>query len=303
MPKKASKGKWIVILGHPLHIGELLKLTGFVLLSLSVVFGILFYFYLDYATESEGEKALREKHYESVETVNRSDKGLFEYFMDEHLSDTGFEEINSLLVNGRFILDGQVFTLMLFAKRPDYCRFQIRWPDGSASSGYDGGSGWSEGGGLLEDLFSIEPQVMDSRLSRFLGILLAGEWIYSMPEQERERPIEDLLQWESGVEWQDRDCNVLTNRGLGDPAIRHYFDSETGFEVSREIRLPAGDSGGRHVLLHFSGPKEDGGYPLPSGFELWLDGDKLGEAEFSRYEANVGLMSYLFERPIEPAAE
>ena len=45
------------------------------------------------------------------------------------------------------------------------------------------------------------------------------------------------------------------------------------------------------------------GYPLPSGFELWMDGRLLGKAKFTQCEVNRGLMDYLFARPEIPKEE
>lgn len=38
-------------------------------------------------------------------------------------------------------------------------------------------------------------------------------------------------------------------------------------------------------------------YPIPSGFELWVDGRLFCTAEFEKIEINRGLMNYLFQEP------
>ena len=46
-----------------------------------------------------------------------------------------------------------------------------------------------------------------------------------------------LLSWEPTVEWQGRECRRLINRGLGSEEVFHYFDTENGLEICREVTM------------------------------------------------------------------
>ena len=83
--------------------------------------------------------------------------------------------------------------------------------------------------------------------------------------------------------------------------IFHYFDMENGLEICWEVTMFIGGAS-RHILLYYSKPMETG-YPLPSGFELWMDGRLYGKAQFTQCEVNRGLMNYLFVRPEIPKEE
>lgn len=283
-------------MGNPIHLGEVIKFISFLFILLILITGVGVYFYKDNLWARNDVKALVRKEDRFSETASRSTKDPFVQFMDKHLRQTGFGKINSLQADGRFFMDGQVLDLLLLSKKPDFSRVQLRWADGIAASGHNGQSSWSVGGSQLENIFSIQPELLNASLSRFLAILPAGEWMYSSLGEKDKWAKSDLFEWQSGVQWKGRECNLLTNRYLGDPVIRHYYDPETGLEISREARLVLNGSGERHFQIDFRKPLEEG-YPIPSGFELWVDGRIRGVAEFNSFKANRGILSCLFEVP------
>ncbi len=293
--------KWFVVLGHPIHRTEFIRLCTFTLLCVFFVVGLVLYLYADFVTENREEKVLKELHMQSVEAVRQSGMDPFDLFMTDHLDESGFGEINSLQLNGTFRIGKQVFDLSLFSKRPNLCKVQLQWPEGVACSGFDGTDKWAFSVDSFVEQFALPPEILNPVLSQFLATVLAGEWMYSKSIDE---PVEgefSLLSWEPKVEWQGRECNQLVNRGLGVGAVFHYFDLQYGSEICREARVFMGGVR-RHIMLYYSKPMQSG-YPLPSGFELWIDGRMQGRAEFTHCEVNRGLMDYLFSRPEKPKDE
>ena len=302
MSIRPYRKKWFVILGYPFNRMEFIRLCMFSFLCLSFLVGLVLYLYFDFITEDEAEKTLKEQHYESVESGHRFGQDPFELFMNKHLRETGFSKINSLQLIGSLSIGEEVFDFTLYSKRPNLCKVQLKWADGMACSGFDGASAWSFGSDSFVQQFALKAEILDSALSRFLATFLASEWSYAAPEKEIGRGKRSWLSWEAGVEWQGRDCDQLMNRSFGDGVIYHYFDRQKGLEISREARFSIGGAKLQHVMLYYSKPKESG-YPLPSGFELWVDGRKLASAQFTHCEVNRGLMDYLFSCPEIPKEE
>ncbi|MGC6455828.1 MAG: hypothetical protein ACON39_05645 [Coraliomargaritaceae bacterium] len=297
-----SNKRWFVVLGHPLPRKKVLRLCAGILLSLSSLVGLVLYLYWDFVMNDAGEKSLKEQHDPSVESLYRWGNNPFEFFMNEHLSETGFGEINSLQLNGFLYIGEKVLGITLYSKRPNLTKVQLKWPDGMACSGFDGTSEWSFGLESFVQEFSLEPEILDPVLSQFLATLLASQWSYKASEKEFGRGKRFWLSWETRIEWQGRECNQLMNRSFGKEVIYHYFDPVEGLEVSREAMLSDGGDRFRHVVLYFSKPMKTG-YPLPTGFELWTDGRKLGRIAFTHCEVNRGLMDYLFSCPEKPREE
>lgn len=306
----SPSNKWVTVFGNPFPLSEVIKLSSILLLLVFIVSGFASYFYMDNLLNSrnlrllvEGsEEGQKEEYKHIVDSAGKKEVGSFVELMDEHLQQSGFEKVHSLHAEGRFIIDGQVLDFLLLSRRPDYCRLQFSWPSGFAVSGHNGNNSWSSGADLLEDLFSVETQFLNKRLTRFLGIFPAGDWIYSKLGDQKKWKQSNLLEWESSVEWMGRKCKMLTNRCMGDSVIRHYFDLDTGLEISREVQMSLNGSDETYVQVHFKEPLGKI-YQFPSGFELWMDGRKLGIVEFTHCEANRGLYSYLFEPPGKTESE
>ena len=301
MSTRPCDKKWFVVLGHPIHRTEFFRLCAFTTLAMFFVVGLVLYLYTDFVTEDKEEKELKELHLQSVEAVLQAEEDPFDFFMTEHLSYTGFGEINSLQINGTFQIGKKIFDLSIFSKRPSLSKVQLQRSEATTYSGFDGTNAWSFSVDVFMKQFGLDPEILNPDLSRFLSTLLAGEWVYSRSVDMLSEGEVSLLSWEPTVEWQGRECRRLINRGLGSEEVFHYFDTENGLEICREVTIFIGGAS-RHILLYYSKPMETG-YPLPSGFELWMDGRLLGKAKFTQCEVNRGLMDYLFARPEIPKEE
>lgn len=79
----------------------------------------------------------------------------------------------------------------------------------------------------------------------------------------------------------------------------HYIEKATGLEVYRRALMPITDRRQKELELYYALPLDGLKYPIPAGFELWVDGMLVFTVEFDQVEVNRGLASYLFKQPTE----
>lgn len=286
---------WFVVLGFPIHRAEFFRLCSFIMLAVSFVVGFFVYLSSGFITEDIAEKVQQEFDIQSDQVEPQTDSHTLDHVMKGRLGEDGLSDINSLQLNGTFRIGKQVFELSLFSKRPNLCKVQLKWPEGVAYSGFDGTESWSFAVDSFVEQFALMPEILDRDLTRLLAMVLAGEWTYSKYRDVPDDDEDGRLPWETEIEWQGRSCHRLLGQDFGTAEVYHYFNPENASEVCREASVSIGGID-RLVLLYYSKPMESG-YPLPSGFELWIDGRMIGKAKFTDYEVNRGLMDYLFSCP------
>ncbi len=302
MDKRPKNYDWVVIWGHTFHKAELVKLAcifGFFFLVALGVAGYLGNYYWQAhkeklaQTEEEVEAAVEEKERRTQDPVRR--------FIENHFAVTRFNEVNSIRAVGTYTAGDVVLDFTLQGKQPRFYKQTLKANGRKIEAGFDGKELWYRQNYPLLDQEDEGLQQLNRALAMLECSIPCIAWEYEeeglVEEREQSTASFQLL---PETQWNGRPCQVVKNLRMLDTPVYHYIDSETGLELYRRASVTIGERRQKDVELFFKEPMEGLDYPLPSGFELWVDGRLFCTVEFESVEVNRGLMNYLFQ---EPAAE
>lgn len=202
--------------------------------------------------------------------------------------------MNSIRALGTYTSGDIVMQLTQLAKQPRYYKQVLALNGRELHAGFDGHELWFKQNHPIVDE-SDEPLM---RLNRALAMLECSipaiVWEYENALSNEEPEVLNYFELLPEVEWQGRTCIVVKNTRMLDGPVFHYIDKASKLELYRRASVQISERSLRDVELFFKDPLEDSFYPLPSGFELWVDGQLYCTADFDKVEVNRGLAGYLF---------
>jgi hypothetical protein len=289
MSQPPKKSEWIFILGNPVHRTEFYKLLFFGFLALSVVVGIGLYFAWGslFSVRNVETEIAREEAVEAMET-----KGLdpLETFFQQHFAATRYNEIESLRASGTYSSGEVEMKLAFIAKNPHFYRQTLVYKAAKVEAGYNGKKLWYSQSHEIVDDSDTSLSVLNRALTMLECAIPCLSWEY-----------EKGLEGKQSFEIMDdevldgRECFVIKNLGLLDSPVYHYIDKETGLERYRRCTVKIDERRRKDVELFYLPPLEGSEYPLPSGYELIVDGVLYCTAKFDKIDINQGLPNFLFE--------
>ncbi|NQY32226.1 MAG: hypothetical protein HRT56_03540 [Coraliomargarita sp.] len=289
---------WVVLMGHPFHKLEVLKICAFFLVVTLAFVGVVAFMLFDSATVTRQEQEIVDTHVASKQEAGPDfQQNPVEHFFEQHLIKTKYDEVNSIRALGSYTTGDVEMDFELLVKKPRYYKQVIEKNGRKLEVGFDGSKLWyRQNHPLLDD---NDPELV--KLNTAIAVLECSipslAWEYETRVEEQNPEV--LLQIEILPEtiWRGRKCLIVRNHRLIDTAVYHYIDRETGLELYRHATVRLGTGGERKVELIYSEPMEGLDYQIPSGFELFVDGNLFCKAQFERVLINHGLMSYLFKEP------
>lgn len=299
MNKKPISSDWIVIWGQTVHKMELMKLgcvLGLLILTGGVVAAYLGHYYRQAheeklaKVEQQRETTLGERKQSAKEPVQR--------FIDTHFAKTRYDEVNSIRATGTYTADGVVLDFKLFGKQPRFYKQVIEANGRKIEAGFDGNALWYRQNYPLVDKADEGLRALNRALAMLECAIPCVAWEYEkegLIEKREESPASFQLLPEA--DWNGKRCQIVKNLRMLDTPVYHYFDSETGLEVYRRASVTLDARRQRDVEIFYKEPMGDLEYPIPSGFELWVDGRLFCTVQFETMEINRGLMNYLFQEP------
>lgn len=298
MDKKPADYDWVIIWGHAFHKYELRKIAVIGLLFASVFFGVVGYFVYQYVVVTPAQQAHYEAYVESREAPS-SNQSPVEVLLEQHFAATGFDRVNSVRALGSYRYGEVVMDFELLAKQPGLYKQVLRLNGRRIEIGYDGDAFWLQQNHPIVD--ESDPALM--RLNQLLALLECSipaiAWTYEDALANEEPEVLRYYSLEPEAIWRGRRCLVVRNTRLCEWPVYHYLDYETKLEVYRRTTLSLSEGVSKQVELIYSDPLEASDYPLPAGFELWVDSQLYCAVSLDRYEVNRGLAGYLFKQSEE----
>lgn len=275
-------------------------LIGLVLL-LALVIGLLFWTVGHFQTAGRSEEgaagavepppSLEAKVPETAE--NEAPVGPLAGLLRSHREVIQADSLESLAFSGTYRTEGVEFDFELLAKRPGLFRQSLRHADLEILGGFDAKHYWQKNP-LLDEAGSNRSAETANRTMLILeSSFNALVWQY---EGFGLRGLRLM-----GLETHDgRICHVVRNKALVDPEVLHYIDRDTFVERLRTCVIEVNGVELRieieydySTAVNTSGPVRQ----LPGGYDLRLNGAPVAEARFDSIRANIGVMTWVFERP------
>lgn len=291
--KQPGKSEWIFVFGHPIHRTEFYKLLFFGLSTVVLLCGLVLYFCwgLLFPAPARASAVVAAESAVATEVITEFSKTELDLLFAQHRAATRYEEVKSIRAVGSYTSGEVEMEFTLFAKFPHFYKQSLKFVEGGlVEVGYDGTELWYHQTVAVLD----ESDAALMALNRSL-VILEG----SIP----------ALVWASGsaggstvefelmpdAEWNGRECRVVRQIGLLEVPVYHYIDTITGMEVYRRCTLAIDGRPPRQVELMYAAPLEGADYPIPAGFELWMDGVLYCTARFDQIDVNVGLPNFMFQ--------
>ena len=213
--------------------------------------------------------------------------------LELHIKATGFDEVNSYILNGKVSVEDNIWDLTLMAREPNLYKLKTESPKGELSFeyGYDGQQGWlRQSHDQLDEAnsaFYMSMMFLESSLTHLA-------WSYDSAAA-LEGGLNSVLELRAPEAWNGRNCAVVESHGILPFPITHYIDTGTFEEVYRRATVPSVDGATSEVELHFA--PADGSTPhrLPTGYELYVDGKLHDTVTYARTRVNRVILSSLFD--------
>lgn len=296
MAEKPIRSDWVIIMGQSFHKVELLKLCIIFLLGLLLVIGIASFLLYDYLIITEEEAELVEVH-EVSKQGPEVEQHPVEYFIEQHFLKTRYNEVNSIRALGTYTAGEVVMDFELLAKQPRYYKQVLKANGRTVEAGFDGHTLWFQQDYPILDEEDKTLLELNKALAMLECAIPCLAWEYENGVTERGSEILSAFEILPETIWNERPCIVVKNTQLLHYPVYHYIDKETGMELYRRALVVVGERRQKEVELFYAEPLEGLKYPIPAGFELFVDGHLFCTAAFDRVEINRGLMSYLFKKP------
>jgi len=213
--------------------------------------------------------------------------------LELHLKATGFEAVNSYILNGKVSVEGNTWDLILMARQPNLYKLKTEYASGGQSfeCGYDGQQGWiAQSHGQLDEAkwaFYMSMMLMESSLTHLA-------WSYGSAAA-LEGGLASVLELRAPEVWNGRSCAVVESHGILPFSITHYIDAESLEEVYRRATIVGVDGATAEIELHFTPADGSTLHRLPTGYELYVDGKLHDTVSYSKTRVNRVMLSTLFD--------
>ena len=292
MSNKPDGYEWIFVLGFPIPRSEFYKLLFFGLSALSVIVGLVVYFCwgLFFPEVARDAEVVEAEKVIATEVITVEEKDDVEVFFEDHFAATRYNEVESIRAVGTYSSGEVEMEFTLLAKNPHFYKQSLRYKDRLIEAGYDGSDLWYHQSHAILDESDEALMAFNRSLAMLECSIPALTWEY---EKGEDATVE--FQFMPNEMWNQRECLVVRQIGLLDSPVYHYLDKETGLELYRRSSVKIDERRRKDVELIYADPLEDAKYPIPGGFELWVDGVLYCTAVFEKIDVNPGLPNFLFE--------
>ncbi|CAA6679455.1 MULTISPECIES: hypothetical protein [unclassified Lentimonas] len=217
--------------------------------------------------------------------------------LELHIKATGFDEVNSYILNGKVSVEGNIWDLTLMAREPNLYKLKTESPTAELSFeyGYNGHQGWLRQSydhlNEAHTTFYMSMMLLESSLTQLA-------WSYDSAAA-LEGGLNSVLELRAPELWNGRSCAVVESHGILPFSITHYIDTDTFEEVYRRAAVTGVDGATAEIELHFV--PADGSTPhrLPTGYELYVDGQLHDTVTYTRTRVNRVMLSSLFDAPAD----
>ncbi|MFQ3224833.1 MAG: hypothetical protein ACI8Z5_001085 [Lentimonas sp.] len=292
MSDKPDGYEWIFVLGFPIPRSEFYKLLLFGLSAVSVVVGLVVYFYwgLFFPEAARDAQVVKAEQVTATEVITAELKGELQVFFEDHFAATRYNEVESIRAVGTYSSGDVEMEFTLLAKNPHFYKQSLRYKDKLIEAGYDGSELWYHQSHAILDDSDEALMAFNRSLAMLECSIPALTWEY---EKGEDSTVEFQLM--PNEMWNQRECLVVRQIGLLDSPVYHYLDQETGLELYRRSSVKIDARRRKDVELIYAAPLEDAKYPIPAGFDLWVDGVLYCTAAFDQINVNAGLPNFLFK--------
>ncbi|WPJ94363.1 hypothetical protein SH580_13060 [Coraliomargarita algicola] len=221
-----------------------------------------------------------------------------ERLLEQHMEATGFDQVNSYLVEGSVGVDGH-HEIVLIARAPNLYKYKTKYTasGGMIEFGYEGSGSWLGGSDIEISRGAAEYY---TSLALLEGSLTHLAWSY-LSSDASEYGLASVLELQPSETWNGRSCAVVLSHGILPIPMYHYIDSETFRELYRRAKLTNLDGDLVEVGIRFDPPDESLHATFPKGYELYVDGKMLDDVAFSKLRLDRVILSSLFDPPANSA--
>ena len=222
-----------------------------------------------------------------------------ERLLEEHLSATRLDEVNTYMVEGTFGGETSDQKIVLMGRSPNLYKYRTEYAATGVvvKFGYDGEHAWLN--------HSRQLQLMDRMYAElFAGMAVLESsfthlaWAYRSAEV-LENGLDTVLELLPSETWQGRSCAVVLSRGLLPVPIHHYIDMDTYQEVHRRSKIVNDKGVEVEVSLDFDPPDGSVPYGIPMGYQLFVDGKLHDTVKYTKVQVNRVIMPWLFDAPAD----
>jgi len=196
--------------------------------------------------------------------------------------------LESIKYDGSLKVDGTVFALSAFQKKPNLIKMTLIHPvnQGSLQLGYDGQTAWKQGAGQPAETMTPE------EARRFIhGVRLGGHLIHPFAEGKTIRYI-DTVPIEGSI------CHQLRVELETSYEVDYFIDIRSLAEVkviNRDLKNDFTNS----IVYHDY--QRVGGIPVPVLVDNYENGELVSRLDNEEIRINSGVMPWMFRLPASPA--
>ncbi len=192
------------------------------------------------------------------------------------------QKVTTRVMKGVILVGGNTTPVDVYTKAPNMRLTVTHNANGDSSTAFDGKAGWMGNAGRPAREMNASSSAQSSLDAEFALALHLKE-LY--PQMRRGRP-----ETVNGVE-----CNVLNGQAQGRPAVRLYFEKESGL-LLRMVRYADTPMGRLPTQIDYADYKDAGGAKIPYRWTLSRPGGRF-TIQISEVKANVPIEDSKFARP------
>lgn len=202
-----------------------------------------------------------------------------------HRETLGLNSVQSVLLSGTYLEQGNQFEMKLAAKAPGLVRKAMSAPDFQLTCVHDGIRARVE---ITQGDVS-QTKLMEDALYAH-AVILEGSFLALAANAAEPRPEYSL---EDDQTYMEKPCWTVRSQVLGGPVIYHLIDQDTGFERVRYINLSIGVNS-HQLSLHLADFRAQAAFHFPHAYTLKINGEVRGRAELTSVKYNQGVMPWMF---------
>lgn len=207
--------------------------------------------------------------------------------LEKYRAVSGLQEVNSVLISGRYVEDSRRFEMILASKAPAFVSKSLQDNNTEIVLSFDGAKAIitvEENGGKSVTKKLEHGIYRSAFLLEGLSLGLAGT-------SGSEVRVNHAL--EANQVYEGRECWTVLSQLPGCPTMTHLIDCVSGYERARYLTMIENGQS-LQISLHFSGHRKSGQYLLPHRYKLVVNGVTRGQAFIQSIQVNSGIMPWMF---------
>lgn len=197
---------------------------------------------------------------------------------------SGWDQLSSLQLEGRFSSQGEVLNFTAYLKKPDLFKLILKSDERKTIYGYDGDRAW---------VHWLRPASAPQRLkladeAQFVSNALFGcHLLYPYAEGK-------VIRYVDTIPFEGRVCDLLQVELSNGHRFDYYLDLRTHLEVRRISFAP---KSGDRLTFDLMDYDASGLIPIPRAVVLQRNEQQVGRFELGRLQFNPGIMPWMFRQP------